>query len=274
MILDRVDDQLLAVAAFRYCLGRRSYLVPICVEWLDSVWPQLTAYAKRVIAMDLLEALASNRCGSPILDRPVWLQAAKKIWIDLQPDDQRYIKSILARSHLPWPLDDETTVSNGGGGKNASAVVDNNTPSGEDTTSAAQYHPEATMNYQKACLLMPVYYSTSMTDAESLATVLDKLVTCGQLMTSGLDEYGDPEFGESRVLFDDAANLPSTRRLTEDRIVEYRDWLTGLEARILRAMPTEYDASKPVCIHVTNDDLRVLRSLRESVDLLGVVLHW
>ena len=30
------NDQLMAMAAHRYCLGRRSYIVGACIEWIQG----------------------------------------------------------------------------------------------------------------------------------------------------------------------------------------------------------------------------------------------
>lgn len=44
---------LMAVAAFRYCCGRMSYIVSDCADWLISVWPELSDNTKTVIQRDL-----------------------------------------------------------------------------------------------------------------------------------------------------------------------------------------------------------------------------
>ena len=33
-----LNDQLMAMAAVRYCLGRSSYIVGACVEWVRENW--------------------------------------------------------------------------------------------------------------------------------------------------------------------------------------------------------------------------------------------
>lgn len=44
---------LMAIAAFRYCCGRMTYIVGDCADWLISVWPELSDNAKAVIKRDL-----------------------------------------------------------------------------------------------------------------------------------------------------------------------------------------------------------------------------
>lgn len=46
---------LMAIAAFRYCLGRATYIVSDCVEWLIEKWPVLNENARRVITRDLAD---------------------------------------------------------------------------------------------------------------------------------------------------------------------------------------------------------------------------
>ena len=44
---------LMAIAAFRYCCGRMSYIVWDCADWLIQVWPELSDNTKAVIQRDL-----------------------------------------------------------------------------------------------------------------------------------------------------------------------------------------------------------------------------
>ena len=42
-------DNLMVIAAMRYCLGRSSYIVSHCVDWLIWLWPQLDEKTKETI---------------------------------------------------------------------------------------------------------------------------------------------------------------------------------------------------------------------------------
>ena len=53
-------DGLMAIAAFRYCLGRQSYIVGDCCEWLTEQWSSLPGNVRRVIERDLREAIQSD----------------------------------------------------------------------------------------------------------------------------------------------------------------------------------------------------------------------
>jgi len=56
-------NDLMVTAAHRYCLGRKSYIVSDCVEWLISIWPKLQAETKRVILKETQEAIDKNKSG-------------------------------------------------------------------------------------------------------------------------------------------------------------------------------------------------------------------
>lgn len=53
-------DGLMAIAAFRYCLGRQSYIVGDCADWLREQWPSLPRNVQSVIERDLREAFARD----------------------------------------------------------------------------------------------------------------------------------------------------------------------------------------------------------------------
>jgi hypothetical protein len=46
-------DDLMALAAVRYCLGRMSYIVGDCVNWLVQQWPNIKPEARIVIQRDI-----------------------------------------------------------------------------------------------------------------------------------------------------------------------------------------------------------------------------
>ena len=83
-------DDLMALAAVRYCLGRSSYIVGDCVDWLITQWPNLSDSIKRVIARDVDEAFerddearADGREHKPLgwdCDRAYWTKA-RALWV-------------------------------------------------------------------------------------------------------------------------------------------------------------------------------------------------
>ena len=46
-------DDLMAVCAFRYCLGRMTYIVSDCADWLIEQWPTMPENVKAIIKRDL-----------------------------------------------------------------------------------------------------------------------------------------------------------------------------------------------------------------------------
>jgi len=73
-------DDLLVLAAFRYALGRQTYLVHHVQEFLREVWLDLPETARAVIKRDIREAAArgepnSDRSGlgHVRIDEPGWL---------------------------------------------------------------------------------------------------------------------------------------------------------------------------------------------------------
>lgn len=53
-------DALMAIAAHRYCLGRMTYIVGDCADWLVAVWPELPESARKIIQRDTEEAFARD----------------------------------------------------------------------------------------------------------------------------------------------------------------------------------------------------------------------
>lgn len=69
---DTLQDQLMAMAAHRYCLGRSSYIVGECVRWVRAIWPQLTDKTKDRIMRDTCDALIMRVAGDERIDAPEW----------------------------------------------------------------------------------------------------------------------------------------------------------------------------------------------------------
>lgn len=51
---------LMAIAAVRYCLGRMSYIVGDCADWLIAEWGQIEEGARRTIQRDIEDAFARD----------------------------------------------------------------------------------------------------------------------------------------------------------------------------------------------------------------------
>ena len=64
--IDDHTDQLMSLAAFQYCLQRRSYIVDVCQEWTRKTWPEFTAQTQTLMIRDLAEALEHNTVGDEL----------------------------------------------------------------------------------------------------------------------------------------------------------------------------------------------------------------
>lgn len=76
------SSDLMVLAAFRYCVGRRSYIVHDCINWLIAYWPEFEDFIKNIIRNELEELFdeddkfRSSNSGHPVLgdncDRVAW----------------------------------------------------------------------------------------------------------------------------------------------------------------------------------------------------------
>ena len=53
-------DHLMVISATRYCLGRMTYIVSDCVEWLVKTWPLLSESTRNIIKRDIEEAFTRD----------------------------------------------------------------------------------------------------------------------------------------------------------------------------------------------------------------------
>lgn len=83
------DHGLMVVAAFRYCLGRRTYIVSDCSKWLIKQWEHLPENVKHIIKRELdvaflddNEARLVNDNYKPLgddCDRAEW-EKVRRLW--------------------------------------------------------------------------------------------------------------------------------------------------------------------------------------------------
>lgn len=97
--LDGINGQLMVIAAHRYCLGRSSYIVGSCIEWIQRWWPEFDDNTRRVIVRDTTEALQD---GERI---PAWKRLAEWMWRELDDKQRAWVYDALAHRDKPWPLD-------------------------------------------------------------------------------------------------------------------------------------------------------------------------
>lgn len=101
--LSGLNGQLMVTAAHRYCLGRQSYIVSSCIEWLREWWPSFTANTKRTILRDTIESLQDGTAGAD-MDTRGWTYFADWAFDQLDGADKKWVVSAVAHRHKPWPL--------------------------------------------------------------------------------------------------------------------------------------------------------------------------
>lgn len=56
-------NQLMVISAFRYCLGRQTYIVGTCADWLILQWDNFTNETKDLIKRELEEAFTAHNAA-------------------------------------------------------------------------------------------------------------------------------------------------------------------------------------------------------------------
>lgn len=59
-------DDLMVLCAFRYCLGRMTYAVSVCVDWLLRNWGGLTRHTKELIIEEIHTGFRDGYFGMDI----------------------------------------------------------------------------------------------------------------------------------------------------------------------------------------------------------------
>lgn len=70
-------DEDIALYAFRYCLGRMTYAVSTCVDYLLLHWDQLSDKAKGNIYREIREAEATDSLGMD-MDKQQWMRVIER----------------------------------------------------------------------------------------------------------------------------------------------------------------------------------------------------
>jgi hypothetical protein len=102
--IEGLDGQLMVMAAHRYCLGRQTYIVSSCIDWLRLWWPKFERNTRRVIVRDTIDALQHDNAGSPTCDVPGWRELARWAYGELPKEDQDWCVNALAHNGKEWPL--------------------------------------------------------------------------------------------------------------------------------------------------------------------------
>jgi hypothetical protein len=57
---------LMALAAFRYCLGRSTYIVSDCADWIIENWDEFDSSLRKIILFEIKEEMDNLR-GNPMM---------------------------------------------------------------------------------------------------------------------------------------------------------------------------------------------------------------
>ena len=103
--LEGTNGQLMVMAAHRYCLGRSSYIVGSCVDWLIAHKSKFEQNTINVILRDTIDALISSRAGMSC-DVDSWTHLCNVWWKDLDEESKRWVRNQTTQpnNERPWPL--------------------------------------------------------------------------------------------------------------------------------------------------------------------------
>ncbi len=72
------DGQLIGLAAFRYALGRMSYIVPVVCEFLIENKNTFTSHQRDTIKKEIYEAIKTDKAGDD-MDIKQWKRVAEEM---------------------------------------------------------------------------------------------------------------------------------------------------------------------------------------------------
>lgn len=101
MIIENEDDEIMISCAHRYCLGRRSYIVNMAIDFLMKVWDQIKWRTQFVILRDTVEALMDNNAGDNY-DYQAWLFFVSCKIGELDDKQVNELKASVAWKGKPW----------------------------------------------------------------------------------------------------------------------------------------------------------------------------
>ena len=101
--LSRTNGQLMVMASHRYCIGRRSYIVGACIEWMAFWWDDFDDGTKSVIVRDTVEALQDGFAGDRS-DHEAWRAFGQWAFAKLTEAKQAWVRDAVGYKHRDWPL--------------------------------------------------------------------------------------------------------------------------------------------------------------------------
>lgn len=96
MKLETPDDQLMAMAAHRYCMGRSSYIVGSCLDWIKATWEQMQAKTQSIMLRDTLDDLHRYKELPYASD---WQRLSRWMWERMDERQKSWLRDAVR--HLP-----------------------------------------------------------------------------------------------------------------------------------------------------------------------------
>jgi hypothetical protein len=101
--LHGTNGQLMVMAAHRYCLGRKSYIVSSCQDWLKKFWEDFEENTQNVIIRDTLEALIDGDAGDDF-HKETWRFFAEWGWKQMSSESRKWCREGLAYKSNSLPI--------------------------------------------------------------------------------------------------------------------------------------------------------------------------
>ena len=102
-ITESINDQLMCTAAHRYCLGRQSYIVGSCQEWLHEHWLQFSSQTQSTMVRDTLEELIFAKNAKKQFTHysdSGWTHTARWMWFGLDLEQREWVRDSIAHKKI------------------------------------------------------------------------------------------------------------------------------------------------------------------------------
>jgi predicted DNA-binding protein len=97
------DNELMVTAAHRYCLGRQSYIVGACINWVKKNHESFSNRTKMIMVRDIIEAIMDD-CAGADFDTRGWKDLATGLYNNMSVKDQHWCKDVVRYKDKDWPL--------------------------------------------------------------------------------------------------------------------------------------------------------------------------
>ena len=99
-LTDSTNDQLMATAAHRYCLGCASYVVDSCLVWLRDTWGDFSAITRQTMVRDTVDALAMGDVAGYRIRMPEgWRAFVAWAWLELTDEQRVWVRRAVRDSN-------------------------------------------------------------------------------------------------------------------------------------------------------------------------------